>query len=129
MKILNFLSFVPDKQMLKIQYRMKTGRKLNLKNPKRWTEKTQWYKLYYRNPLMIQCVDKYEVREYVKHCGLENILNSCYGVYDNVDDIDFTKLPSQFVIKDTLGGGSNSVVVVKDKSSIKIDELKVVLNN
>ena len=34
-KLLQFLSFIPDATMLKVQYRMKLGRKLNLKNPKR----------------------------------------------------------------------------------------------
>ena len=44
-KILQFLSFIPDKWMLRIQYMIKTGRSLNLSNPKRYTEKLQWYKL------------------------------------------------------------------------------------
>ena len=65
LKILNMLSFIPDKYMLKMQYRIKTGRKLNLTNPQRYTEKVQWYKLYYRESRMIQCVDKYDVRNYV----------------------------------------------------------------
>ena len=47
--ILELLRFVPDKTMLKIQYRIKFGRKLNLKNPTRFTEKLQWYKLNYKN--------------------------------------------------------------------------------
>ena len=42
--------------------------KLNLKNPQRYTEKLQWYKMYYRDPVMKQCVDKYEVRKYVEDC-------------------------------------------------------------
>ena len=50
--IMKALSFVPDKTMLEIQYWIKMGRKLNLKNPQRYTEKLQWYKLYYRDPLM-----------------------------------------------------------------------------
>ncbi len=103
-RILRLLNFIPDKQMLSLQYRIKTGRKLNLNNPKRYTEKLQLYKLKYRNPLMEKCVDKYEVRKYVKQCGLENILNKCYGVYDNPLEIDFDKLPNKFVLKDTLGG-------------------------
>ena len=65
-KILKLLCFVPDKLMLKLQYRIKFGRKLDLKNPKRFTEKLQWYKLYYRAPEMIPCTDKYDVREYVR---------------------------------------------------------------
>ena len=56
---------LPDEQMLQLEYRIKTGRRLNLANPVRFTEKIQWYKCYYRNPLMLQCTDKYQVREYV----------------------------------------------------------------
>ena len=123
-KILNFFSWIPDKAMVKIQYRIKTGRKLNLKNPKRYTEKLQLYKLKYRNPAMRQCADKYEVRKYVESKGLGNILNELYGVYDNPDEIDFDKLPKSFVLKDTLGGGGNSVILVADKSKINLDEIK-----
>ena len=122
--IMRMLSFVPDKWMVKLQYCVKTGRKLNLKNPQRFTEKLQWYKLYYRDPVMAQCADKYDVREYVKNCGLEHILNECYGVFDSPDDIDFDKLPNAFVIKDTLGGGGNSVVICKDKE--KFDRIECI---
>lgn len=126
--ILRFLSFVPDKWMLKLQYRIKTGRKLNLKKPKRYSEKLQWYKLFYRNPLMPKCVDKGDARDYVKECGLEHILNKCYGVFDRAEDIDFDALPDKFVVKSTLGGGGNSVVIVKDKSALDISALKERMN-
>jgi len=122
--ILRMLSFIPDKAMIKLQYKIKCGRKLNLKNPQRYTEKLQWYKLYHRDPIMIQCVDKYDVREYIKGKGMESLLTTCYGVYDSVEDIDFEKLPSQFVMKDTLGGGGNSVIVVQDKTKLNIVEAK-----
>lgn len=126
--ILRFLNFIPDKWMIKLQYRIKTGRKLNIKNPKRFTEKLQWYKLFYRNPLMPKCVDKGDARSYVKDCGLEHILNECYGVFDRVEDIDFDALPDKFVAKNTLGGGGNSVVIVKDKSKLNIPALKERMN-
>lgn len=96
--ILDHLGFVPDFIMLKIQYRLKTGRKLNLKNPKRWTEKIQWYKINYRNPLMTKCVDKYSVRSYIRKIGLESILNECYGVFDDPEEINFDDLPNEFVL-------------------------------
>lgn len=126
LKILELLDFVPDKLMLEFQYRLKTGRKLNLKNPQRYTEKLQWYKIYYRIPLMIKCADKYDVREYVENKGLTEILNPCYGVYDSVEDIDWNNLPEQFVMKDTLGAGGTSVEIVKDKSKVDIKRLKKV---
>ena len=121
---MQMLSFVPDELMVKLQYRIKTGRKLNLKTPKRFTEKLQWYKLYYRDPLMAQCADKYEVRKYVEECGLGHILNECYGVFESPEDIDFDALPNSFVAKDTLGGGGNSVIIVQDKSAVDVAEIK-----
>lgn len=122
-KILNCLSWIPDELMVKIQYRIKTGRKLDLKNPQRFTEKLQWYKLYYRNPIMHKCVDKYEVRKYIESKGLKNILNECYGVYDNPKDIDFDKLPNKFVIKTTAGSGGQNVFICQNKEELDKKEL------
>ena len=123
--ILNMLSFIPDSLMLKIQYRIKLGRKLNLKNPKRYTEKLQWYKINYRNPIMHKCVDKYGVREYVKDKGLEKILVPLIKKYDSVSDIDWNELPDKFVLKTTHGSGGLNVVICNDKSKLnKRDILK-----
>lgn len=121
-KIMQLLSFVPDKWMLQLQYWIKLGRKLDLENPQRYTEKLQWYKLNYRDQLMALCADKYDVRAYVKECGYESILNECYGVFDSPDEINFDSLPESFVIKDTLGGGGNSVILVFDKSKLDTNE-------
>lgn len=124
LKILSFLNWIPDKLMIKIQYRIKTGRKLNLKNPKRFTEKLQWYKLYYKDPLMAKCSDKYLVRNYVKEKGLSHILNELYGVYDYVDEINFNDLPDKFVLKSTNGGGGNNIIICKDKNKLDIEKAK-----
>ena len=124
LKILQMFNWIPDKPMICLQYRMKTGRKLNLHNPKRYTEKLQWYKLYYRDPLMAVCADKYEVRGYIKEKGLENILNTCYGVYESEEDIDFDKLPEKFVIKVTNGASGIGMKICTDKSKLNIPELK-----
>lgn len=128
-KIMQILSFLPDQFIVELQYAMKTGRKLDLRNPQRFTEKLQWYKLFYRNSLMEQCVDKYSVREYVKSKGLVNILVPLIGIYESVDEINFADLPNQFVIKDTLGGGGNSVIVVKDKDKLDIKATRLELQN
>lgn len=116
LKVLKLFNFLPDSVMLKLQYRIKFGRKLKLKNPERFTEKLQWYKLNYRNPVMHICTNKEKVREYVKDCGLENILNECYGVYDDIAKFDIDALPESFVLKDTMGGGGLSVLVVDEKT-------------
>ncbi len=126
-KILQWLDFLPDSLMLKLQYKIKLGRNLNLKNPKRYSEKLQWLKLYYRDSQMIRCADKYDVRAFVKERGLEAILNECYGVYEKVEDINFEELPQSFVMKDTLGGGGNSVILVYNKAEMDWEKVKTQL--
>lgn len=114
-KILRMLRFIPDEPMLKIQYYMKTGRKLNLKHPKRYTEKIQWLKLHDRTSEIVVCTDKYDVREYIEKQGYQELLNECYGVFERVEDINYERLPKSFVIKDTLGSAGVQVIIVKDK--------------
>lgn len=126
--ILKCLRPVPDRWMLSLQYWLQLGRRPNLKSPSRFTEKIQLYKMNYRNPIMGECVDKYEVRGFVERKGLGSILNNIYGVYDDADEIDFDSLPEKFVIKTTDGGGGNNVVICTDKSTLDIPQLRRRLN-
>lgn len=121
-KILKLLRFVPDHTMIKLQYRIKFGRWPDLKNPKRYTEKIQLYKLYYRNPVLHTCVDKYLVKDYIKKKNLELHVPELYGVYDDARDIDFDKLPDKFVIKTNDGGGANNVIICRDKNILDRQE-------
>jgi hypothetical protein len=89
-KLLTFLSWIPDSIMLRLQYWLQTGRRLNLKNPKRFTEKLQLYKMKYRNPDMLRCTDKYEVRKYIEEKGFGEYLIPLIGVYDSVEEIDYS---------------------------------------
>ena len=125
--ILRLLRFISDKEMLKLQYRIKLCRKLNLDNPKRFTDKIQCYKMFYRSSLLGKCVDKFLVREYIKSKGLSNILNLLYGVYDEVSDINFDKLPSSFVVKTTDGSGGENVLICKNKDDLNIEHVKETL--
>ena len=122
MAILNLMRIIPDKQMLKLEYWIKFKRILNLKHPKRFTEKIQSYKLNFRTESMVVCSDKHLVREYVKGKGFGNILNEQYCVFDTVEEIDLSKLPQKFVLKLSNGSGTN--FICKDKSKINVDELK-----
>lgn len=114
------LSFVPDDVMLKWQYRIKFGRLPNFKNPTKYSEKIQLYKMLYRNPVMSECVDKIAVRDYISRLGLENILIKQYGIYERADDIPFNLLPPKFVIKTNDGSGGNNVLICKDRDSLDV---------
>ena len=75
-------------------------------------------KLYYYkdNPLVYQCADKYRVREYVRECGLEHILNELTATYKSPEDINWDVLPDRFVLKWNFGCGGN--VICFDKKQI-----------
>ncbi len=109
---------------VKLEYRYITHHKLNLKNPKRYTEKLQYLRLfvYPNDPSVSRCAGRVGVRDYVKQCGYENILIKCLGVYDKFDDIDFAALPDAFVMKCSHASGFNQIV--KDKSKLDIAEAR-----
>ena len=96
----------------------------NLKHPQTLDEKIQWMKLHYYkdNALVYQCADKYRVREYVRDCGLEHILNELYATYHSAAEIPWEELPDQFVLKWNFGCGGN--VICTDKS--QLDRTKAV---
>jgi TupA-like ATPgrasp len=96
-------------------YHHSTGKILNLKNPKDFNEKLQWLKLYWQNPLVAKCTDKYEVREYAAKSGCEKILNEIYGIYDKSSEINWEALPKKFALKCTHGCGFNIICDDKDK--------------
>lgn len=102
-----FTSGLSDKFVVELFYKLATGKKLPLDDPKTLNEKIQWYKLYYHNPLMIKCADKYTVRDYVRKRGLSCILNTNYGVYENAKEIDFQNLPERCFIKCTHNSNGN----------------------
>ena len=110
-----YLNWVPDAIYLKILYRLSMGERCNLKNPVKYNEKLQWLKLHDRKPEYARMVDKYEVRGYIAETIGEEYLIPCYGVYNSFEEIDFSKLPEEFVLKCTHDSGS--VEICKDKAN------------
>lgn len=123
---LNLLYKFSPELTLKILFRLKMGKKLNLKNPVSYNEKLQWIKLYDKNPLMPKCCDKFTVREYVKSRGCGEILNDLLWEGFNPKEIPFESLPDQFVIKVTHGSSFN--IICEDKSELDIDKTISQLN-
>lgn len=122
----NIKNLIPDKLYCSLLYKRSIGKKLNIKNPKTFNEKLQWLKLYDRNPLYTILVDKYRFREYIADKIGQEYLIPLLGVWDNFEDIDFSKLPNQFVLKCTHDSGGQ--VICKDKSKLNIEEAKNIIN-
>ena len=119
-KIKYLIRFVPDKIYLSVYYYAKQKRLPNIKNPKRFSEKIQWLKLYDKNPEHTVAVDKYLAKSYVAKILGEKYITPTLGVYDHFDQIDFDKLPDKFVLK--CNHDSAGLVIVQDKS--KLDRAK-----
>lgn len=117
-----WLNWVPDEIYIKILYRLLTGESCDLKHPVTYNEKLQWLKLHDRKPEYAGMVDKYEVRELIKELFGEEYLIPCFGVYNSFDEIDFDKLPEQFVLKCTHDSGS--VVICQEKASFDKQKAK-----
>lgn len=107
----------PDKIFLKTKFWLMMGEKLDLKNPQTFNQKLQWLKLYNRKPEYTTMVDKYAVKEYVASKIGKGYIIPTLGVWNTPDEIEWDKLPNQFVLKTTHGGGGCGVVICKDKSS------------
>ena len=107
-------------KILKQWYKKRTGKNLNLGNPKTFNEKIQWLKLYDNSPLKTKLADKYLVREWIEEQIGSKYLIPLLGVWNNFDEIDFDKLPEKFVLK--ANHGSHWNIIVKDKS--KLDKSK-----
>ncbi|WMI67836.1 ATP-grasp fold amidoligase family protein [Mangrovimonas sp. YM274] len=116
------MRYLPPKVYAHFLYEYYTGKKLNLDNPKEFNEKIQWLKVFYHPKILNQLVDKYAVREYVENKIGSEYLNELYAVYDSPDEVQFDKLPEQFVIKATHASSYN--LIVDDKSKINIPKTK-----
>ena len=109
---------------VKLEYRYITGHKLNLDNPVRYTEKLQYLRLrkYPNDELVIKAASRDGLREFAKEKGYESNLIKTYGLYNSFDEIDFSKLPNNFVMKCTHASGFNYLVF--DKNKLDLKELK-----
>lgn len=113
---------ISDKTYLTLLGKIRLGKKINIDNPKTFNEKIQWLKLYNRNPEYTKMVDKYEVKKYIADLIGKEYIIPTLGVYNNFKEIDFDKLPNQFVIKCTHDSGGN--VICKDKSKLDLKKAK-----
>lgn len=109
-----WLDWMPDSLYLKLLYKAATGEKCDLKHPVTFNEKLQWLKLHDRKREYADMVDKYEVRKIIENSIGAEYLIPCYGVYNSFEEIDFSSLPDQFVLKCTHDSGS--VIICKDKT-------------
>ena len=115
-------SIVPDSFYLRCAYKHYIGKTLNLDNTTTFNEKLQWLKLHDRKDIYKIMVDKYEAKKYVASIIGDEYIIPTLGVWDSVEEIDFTSLPAQFVLKCTHDSGG--VIICKDKNKFDFESAK-----
>lgn len=125
-KYIYFLSarFIGDNEQreidyLKRMYKHRMKEELDLNKPVSFNQKLQWLKLYNRNPEYIKLVDKFEFKIYVEKALGRGFTFPTLGIWENYYDIDFGKLPNQFVLKCTHDSGG--LVICHDKDNFDYD--------
>lgn len=117
------LKILSDRMQIKLIWWSQFGKKINLNNPKTFCEKLQWLKLYDHNPLYSSLVDKYAVRQYVANKIGTQYLIPLLGVWESPDEIDFSSLPNEFVLKCNHNSGLG-MCICSDKSKLDIEKVK-----
>lgn len=113
-------------QALKLWYERKTGKLLDLNNPRTYNEKIQWMKIFDSNKVKTLLSDKYKVRDWIARKIGAKYLVKLLGVWDTFDDIDFESLPKQFVLKTNHGSGT--LIIVKDKNKFDREKARKKFN-
>ena len=114
---------LPDRRFLQMKYERAFNAKLRIDNPVTFNEKLQWLKLYDRKLEYTVMVDKYKAREYVAEKIGAQYLIPLIGVWDSLDEIDFSALPDQFAMKCNHNSGLG-MCICADKSKLDIAKVK-----
>ena len=121
------LKWLSDENYIKLSYKMKMGKDLDLERPQLFSEKMQWLKLYNRDPRYSKMVDKYQAKEYVKNIIGEEYIVPTYGIWDSFNDIDFEILPEKYVLKCTHDSGG--LAICRDKRTFDIEHARKVITH
>lgn len=117
-----FKRLIPDKVYLQLMHYYHKHKLIDFRNPKTFSEKQQWLKLYDRKPEYTIMADKFLVRDYIKNkLGEEYLIPLVGGPWLNAEEIDMSNLPQQFVLKCSNGHG---VEMCKDKSTFDFSGAK-----
>lgn len=117
-----FFNWMNDTTYLRIAYRVRMGKSLNLENPQTLNEKLQWLKLNDHRPEYVDMVDKYESKKYIESKLGYNLAIPTLGVWNHFDEIDFDKLPEKLVLKCTHDSGG--LAICTDKNTFDREKAK-----
>lgn len=114
--IVKYIGRTNPELLVRMRYYARFHKPLDIDNPQNLNEKILYLSLRTDTTKWSELADKYQVREYVKSKGLEDILVPLLGVWDNADTINFAELKGKYILKST--NGSGDFIIVNDSSAI-----------
>jgi len=108
--------------LARIRYRFIRARWPDFHSPRTFDEKLLWLMLYWRDPLITQCGDKYAMRSHVEQQGLASVLPKLFSVYRTTKEIDLESLPDRFVLKCSHGCKCN--IFCRNKRELNLAQAK-----
>lgn len=123
----NLRKGMSDEDYIRLRYRQAFGKEPNLDNPKTFNEKIQWLKLYDRKPIYTLMVDKYLAKDLISQKVGKDYVIPTLGKWNWFEEIDFSQLPEQFVLKCNHDCGS--VYVCKDKKTFNYNLVRRKINS
>ena len=120
--VVSYNKFFHPKRYADYLYKKTFGYGINWHNPRNLNEWINYFSFKTDTHEWSRLTDKLAVREYVSNKGLESILIPLYGIWENVDNIDFDLLPDSFAIKTNHACGNTFLVL--DKATAEINLIK-----
>lgn len=115
-----------DKRHVQQLFKKTFGYELNLDEPRTFTEKINYLKLYYANDEQaILAGDKIGLHDFLKKKQVVDLTVPILAVANSVKEIRWEKLPNQFVIKKSNASRMN--LIVKNFTKMSLKEIKKIL--
>ena len=109
------------------RYEEKFGYRMDINNPKTYTEKVQWYKAYYTGDGHLErVVDKYLFKQYIKERLGEGYTVPLIGAWTSIGGLkrDWKNLPEEFCLKSTVQSEGKWIEFIHNKSAIDFNAKK-----
>lgn len=113
-------------RVIKHKYKKTLNEELNLKKPKKLSEKVQWLKLNYKNKHETMLSDKLLAKKFIKENLPELNTTQVYQVKNCFSKLNFEELPESFVIKTNHAWRTN--VIIRNKSLLTKRQIKIIKN-
>ena len=128
-KIIDYQSFSKEELVDKLmdKYERIVGCRMDINHPRTFTEKLQWYKLFYEgNGKLIELVDKFLFKQYIKEKLGDGYTIPLYGMWTSVKELkkDWDQLPEEFVLKSNLQSDGKFIKFIHKKSEVNFCDLE-----